>query len=90
MLMGLALAPLTKQQQDDSENAEEDHQQQQQPIALAPSTKVPLTATSSLQTKPDNSSVDAAAKKVSPLPPPPLSAPHHVSSGRSSHCKKQR
>ena len=52
--MGLALAPLTEQQQDDSENAEEDHQQQQQPIALAPSTKVPLTATSSLQTKPDN------------------------------------
>ncbi len=89
--MGLALAPLTEQQQDDSENAEEDQQQQQQqPIALAPSTKVPLTATSSLQTKPDNSSVDAAAKKVSFLPPPPLSAPHHVSSGRSSHCKKQR
>jgi hypothetical protein len=86
--MGLALAPLTEQQRDAEE--EQQQQQQQQPIALAPSTKVPLTATSSLQTKPDNSSVDAAAKKVSPLPPPPLSAPHHVSLGRSSHCKKQR
>jgi hypothetical protein len=60
MLLGLALAPLTHELQEDVE-VDQQLQQQHQLIVLPSNTNAPVISVSS---KPDDKSVDAAAKKV--------------------------
>jgi hypothetical protein len=61
MLLGLALAPLTHELQEDVEVDQQLLQQQHQLIVLPSNTNAPVISVSS---KPDDKSVDAAAKKV--------------------------
>jgi hypothetical protein len=94
MLLGLALAPLADQRQDDDNDAEVGlHVPLQQNLPMSQKTIAtlpPSTASSSSMPKPDNGSVDAAAKKV--FSPHPLFrlVTLRFCPGSPSHGQKQK